>query len=76
MKDIKPLIYDFYASVILRRLIYCDNKSEVINFYRNNLLPGFVKNEGLRLNELRKGFDNSKNYKLETLVQEIDKTIN
>lgn len=76
MEHIGPLVYDFYASVILRRISYCETREEVVNFYQNDLLPEIVEDGNLSLSELKKRFDGSDDYKLEALVEEIDKTIN
>tara|TARA_Y100000310_G_C20518624_1_gene732503 strand:- start:103 stop:333 length:231 start_codon:yes stop_codon:yes gene_type:complete len=76
MEHIKPLVYDFYASVILRRISYCETREEVVNFYQNDLLPELVEDGNLSLGELKKRFDGSDDYRLEALVDEIDKTIN
>ena len=76
MEHIKPLVYDVFASTILKELEYFDTREEVVNFYRNDLLPGLVEDGNLSLVELKKRFEGSKDYRLETLVEEMDKTIN
>ncbi len=74
MEPIKPLIYDFYANTIIKRLQYCETVEEVIDFYRNDLLPGLEEGK-LSIQELKKRFLGNRDYRLETLVGEMDKTI-
>ncbi len=76
MEHIGPFVYDFYASVIMRRLEYFDTREEVVNFYQNDLLPELVEEGNLSLSELKKRFDGYDDHRLEALVEEIDKTIN
>jgi len=76
MKHIKPLIYDFYARIIIKRVKYCNNKKEVINFYKENLFQEIIEEKKIDVDELKKRFIGSKDYRLETLVEELNKTKN
>ena len=55
---------------------YCNSKKEVINFYRENLFEDIIEEKRMDINELKKRFIGSKDYRLETLVEELNKIKN